>query len=826
MATTDSSKRPDASTEEALRARIATLEEEVREWEALAVGERASYEEDLSAATDEAVARARKRLEGELDRRVEAAVAAQSAAVDERSRRLAKQEQDLVDRAARLDERAEAVGAQEKRLAKEQKYFARDKENLDARESQISARDARSLAAKAEAEQQVREASKRMGAVEEREWALKAREADVEAGLPARAEAVRASLEEAFRALRQGRADFDAERAGWTASREEAVAAEQDRLRAESERLRDLRAQLEQDRALYDEDVADLQVERASFEAVVDRHAGDRVAKLGVRVEHLERDLAAMTETAEEYHEQLRALRATEVRTAGRSVEEMDREVERLRRENDALQSALDARPSPEDGARLRRLEREREAWSRERDEVQGRLAEAESAQSLTEAERLRLGSAETVAAMHRNEAEILKARLADLNRALGRGDLQASAFPRLLGVDAERSLWDEPVVEHLGGSDRLAPLVAAVRGDLGRRRLHYAPETLRLYLAGLAMSRLVLLEGMPGTGKTTLARAFADSVGAGAAKVEVQAGWRDKQDLLGHYNTFERQFSETPFLEALYRARTPAHVDRPFFIVLDEMNLSRPEYYFADFLSLLEDREGEPVVRVPRGAVDAVSVSLMNKPLGAGGDGGAGDVTLTLPHGLRESRGMTLGIPDNVWFITTANQDESTLQPAPKTYARAHVQVLPPAPAEVAPAVDSPFSFGVKPLGFKGLYSAFKDAERRKAADVQWAEDTLEQLKVPLAEQDVAWSNRLLRQARPFVAVYVAAGGTKEAALDHLLATKVLGSLEGRFGLTRSEIGKVRDTIGLVADEGTGAPAPFPAAHAVLTRLEKHSSR
>ena len=67
---------------------------------------------------------------------------------------------------------------------------------------------------------------------------------------------------------------------------------------------------------------------------------------------------------------------------------------------------------------------------------------------------------------------------------------------------------------------------------------------------------------------------------------IEVQAGWRDRHDLFGHYNTFERRFQEEPFLLALYKAQTPRYRDRPFFIVLDEMNLARPEQYFSVLLS------------------------------------------------------------------------------------------------------------------------------------------------------------------------------------------------------------------------------------------------
>ncbi|GAA3300806.1 hypothetical protein GCM10020218_093330 [Dactylosporangium vinaceum] len=73
-------------------------------------------------------------------------------------------------------------------------------------------------------------------------------------------------------------------------------------------------------------------------------------------------------------------------------------------------------------------------------------------------------------------------------------------------------------------------------------------------------MSRLHLLEGMSGIGKTSLPVALAKALGTECAVVEVQAGWRDRTDLFGHHNTFERRFEESEFLQALYLAQTPRY--------------------------------------------------------------------------------------------------------------------------------------------------------------------------------------------------------------------------------------------------------------------------
>jgi hypothetical protein len=86
-------------------------------------------------------------------------------------------------------------------------------------------------------------------------------------------------------------------------------------------------------------------------------------------------------------------------------------------------------------------------------------------------------------------------------------------------------------------------------------KSLYYSERDLRCFLGGLAMSRLHLLQGISGTGKTSLPIAFARAIGAGCKVIEVQAGWRDRQDLLGHFSAFERKFYESEFLLALYRA-------------------------------------------------------------------------------------------------------------------------------------------------------------------------------------------------------------------------------------------------------------------------------
>ena len=120
------------------------------------------------------------------------------------------------------------------------------------------------------------------------------------------------------------------------------------------------------------------------------------------------------------------------------------------------------------------------------------------------------------------------------------------------------------------------------------RNHLFYTRESIAAFLAGLGSTRLTILQGMSGTGKTSLPKIVSEALGSVCDIVEVESSWRDKNELLGYYNEFSKMYTPKKFTRALYRARLCP--DRLTFIVLDEMNLSRIEYYFSDFLSLMEN--------------------------------------------------------------------------------------------------------------------------------------------------------------------------------------------------------------------------------------------
>ncbi|MFA6675855.1 MAG: hypothetical protein WCS49_03170, partial [Bacilli bacterium] len=162
-----------------------------------------------------------------------------------------------------------------------------------------------------------------------------------------------------------------------------------------------------------------------------------------------------------------------------------------------------------------------------------------------------------------------------------------ASRFPKLTHVDAEYYGKDMniPDVEGLTLEQLCKNFRNFAASQLG---LYYKLNVIRQLFAGIGAAKLVILEGISGTGKTSLPYALGKFLAHDAEICSVQPNWKDRSELLGYYNEFTKKFNESEFLRALY---TTVYRRDLNLIVLDEMNLARVEYYFAEFLSVLEMR-------------------------------------------------------------------------------------------------------------------------------------------------------------------------------------------------------------------------------------------
>ena len=219
--------------------------------------------------------------------------------------------------------------------------------------------------------------------------------------------------------------------------------------------------------------------------------------------------------------------------------------------------------------------------------------------------------------------------------------------------------------------------------------------------LLGLYSNQIVILAGAPGSGKTSFAKYFADAVGKYQI-VSVQANWMDRCDLLGYYNPIDKSFIASVFLEKLVDLIEQAKLNKNvlYFIILDEMNLSTVEYYFADFLSAwdaqinVKNEESMKIELYSRNVVDELneSVKRIGKRYGIKETENS-KIMNELEKILNENKEANnkelsdiimrckklkkypceLEIPKNLKFIGTINKDATTKDLSPKVIDRSY---------------------------------------------------------------------------------------------------------------------------------------------------------
>ncbi|MDA7598182.1 AAA family ATPase, partial [bacterium] len=209
----------------------------------------------------------------------------------------------------------------------------------------------------------------------------------------------------------------------------------------------------------------------------------------------------------------------------------------------------------------------------------------------------------------------------------------------------ADRSILPNPQ-DQTSSSTLDDSFIPAVTSAIKGSGLIFEEAFLQRFLFSLLAKPFVILTGTSGTGKTQLALKFAQwLVGEnGYELVPVGADWTDNRQVLGQYNPFDKVFVSTRVLDILLRADSdPA---RPYFLILDEMNLSHVERYFADFLSGIESGD---------------SISLHRN---------GSDVKTAKGVAVPEE----IKIPDNLFIVGTVNIDETTYMFSPKVLDRANV--------------------------------------------------------------------------------------------------------------------------------------------------------
>ena len=315
--------------------------------------------------------------------------------------------------------------------------------------------------------------------------------------------------------------------------------------------------------------------------------------------------------------------------------------------------------------------------------------------------------------------------------------------FSKLHAIDVEYMNYK---IQNYNNTFTLEELVELFRNFAASKlKLYYTSNMIRLFISGLSATKLVILQGISGTGKTSLADAWGKFIRNDAIIASVQPSWRDRTELFGYFNEFTKKFNETEVLKWMYLA---GYTDDVYVTVLDEMNIARVEYYFAEMLSILEmpSRDEWVIELVPS------SWDTDPKKLEAG----------------------KLHIPGNMWYIGTINNDDSTFAVTDKVYDRAM-----PIDINDKGQVFDPIDTDSMNINSSYLEGLFAKAKQEHPLTDGMSEKINSMDDYVIKHFRIAFGNRIVKQMKDFVATYVACGGTEVDGVDYYIARKILRKFE-----------------------------------------------
>jgi hypothetical protein len=356
---------------------------------------------------------------------------------------------------------------------------------------------------------------------------------------------------------------------------------------------------------------------------------------------------------------------------------------------------------------------------------------------------------------------------------------------------------------------------VSYIQAYLVGNDILYPRHIIENYITLLRTKDLIVLAGDSGSGKTNLIKSFAKAVGGKSFIIPVKPNWTSSEDLLGYYNPLEKKYLATPFLDALLEAQQNPEI--PYFICLDEMNLARVEYYFADFLSLLESRDEEPEITLYSEDESAHVLSELKAVVEIiqagkekyGQDGIVNFIALLkdeeLNNHLRQAFGFSdknslikyhseirrmlsavmtmpsrIKMPANVHIIGTINIDETTHYLSPKILDRAHImrfespllsdwsQILSEVEEYGFSDVSKPLLIDIEALGVRENYPKF-DREN------EFCQLFIELNREFFHKLGVEFGMRTIRQGLHYVALFKDVNDNSSQSTNNFLLHKVL---------------------------------------------------
>ena len=321
--------------------------------------------------------------------------------------------------------------------------------------------------------------------------------------------------------------------------------------------------------------------------------------------------------------------------------------------------------------------------------------------------------------------------------------NLDNISFSKLHAIDVEYMNYK---IQNYNNTFTLEELVELFRNFAASKlKLYYTSNMIRLFISGLSATKLVILQGISGTGKTSLAYAWGKFIRNDAIIASVQPSWRDRTELFGYFNEFTKKFNETEVLKWMYLA---GYTDDVYVTVLDEMNIARVEYYFAEMLSILEMPSRDEWV------IELVPSSWDTDP--------------------KKLEGGKLHIPGNMWYIGTINNDDSTFAVTDKVYDRAM-----PIDINDKGQVFDPIDTDSMNINSSYLEGLFAKAKQEHPLTDGMSEKINSMDDYVIKHFRIAFGNRIVKQMKDFVATYVACGGTEVDGVDYYIARKILRKFE-----------------------------------------------
>lgn len=311
---------------------------------------------------------------------------------------------------------------------------------------------------------------------------------------------------------------------------------------------------------------------------------------------------------------------------------------------------------------------------------------------------------------------------------------------------------------------DSIFDEISLIKRYIASKGFKYDEGLIENFYLSLKAKPFVLLAGTSGTGKTRLVRLFAEAIGALAdgryQQIAVKPDWSDSTDLFGHVN-LENIFVPGAIVEFIKKAADDPN-KLPYILCLDEMNLARVEYYFSDFLSVIETRDwsGDKIITdtlVPKSCY-------------------SGDTAAEVLY-------SNLMIPENLYIVGTVNMDETTFPFSKKVLDRANTIEFSTVDFELPDSIDTD---NIEPISvennfLRADYLKLKTDCANCWEAVKTFNDKVNEINKILAKGDAHFGYRM-RDEIIFYMLYNEELGllSEKEAFDNQIMQKVLPRIQG----------------------------------------------